>query len=236
MSENQVNLRAYSMPIDRWRKRMQKFLMQRTLPLIKCLGCPRLFVPKRPNQRYHEGWCQKAVNKHKRTGPRAGYPDPHWELINALVLFLTENAPRGVVGYRLHCRELDITLPWPGSLRRNGTKPKESKDFQLDELPLLPLLTSYEVIWVYAGGGALPSYPPKIVSLGWVDDMRNMGEVGRRLRLYLARRRKEDAVAAEVHKELIALAHSSTPVVHQLPPHQLPPDQQGQPDGDTSGT
>jgi len=228
-------------PIDRWRKRMQQSLMQRVTRPIKCLGCPRLFVPKRPNQVYHEGWCQKSHNK--RPGPRASYPDPHLDLINSLIVFLTENAPQSAVGYRLHSRELDITLPWPGSLRRNGTRPKESKDFELDELPLLPLLASYEVIWVYAGGGALPSCPPKIVSPGWVDDMRNMGEVGRILRLYLARRRNEDAVAAQVHKTLIALAHRGKTVdqsdqlpPHQLPPHQLPPHQQGQPNDDPSGT
>ena len=212
----------------------------------QCLGCPKMFEPKRPNQSYHAAGCQKR-NAKKKGRPRASYPAPLMDLVNDFFVFLRVNKPEGAIGYRLHSRQLDITLPWPGSPRRNGTRPK-SKDFQLDEVPLVPLSTSYTVIWVYAGGGALPSYPPNMVMPGWVDDMRRMGEVGRRLRLYLARQRTEDAVAAQVHKGLIALAHGGATVdqshqltlpwlpPHQLPPHQLPPHQQGQPNDDPSGT
>lgn len=222
---------------------MQAFFMEKEK---KCLGCFQSFEPRRPNQSYHAKWCQNRSNK-KRDTPRAGYPAPLMDLVNAYLLFLRANKPEGAIGYRLHSRQLDITLPWPGSPRRNGTRPK-SKDFQLDEVPLVPLSTSYTVIWVYAGGGALPSHPPHMVMPGWVDDMRRMGEVGRRLRLYLARQRTEDAVAAQVHKGLIALAHGGATVdqshqltlpwlpPHQLPPHQLPPHQQGQPNDDPSGT
>lgn len=150
--------------------------------------------------------------------------------MNAFTLFLYENRPEWAIAYRLYCRELDVTLPWPGNSRRDGTRP-QSKDFRLEpvEFPLLPLRTSYEVIWVNAGGGALPSYPPDNVSPGWVDDMRNMGEVGRLLRLFLARR-KEDATAAA---QQMILDHGSERAAsfHQLPPHE-----QGNPDDDPGST
>ena len=203
----------------------------------RCVGCYRTFEPKRPNQAYHARWCQKA-NAQKRGGQRAAYPQPRLALVNSFHAFFEESMPPGAIGFRLVCRELDLTLPQPGSPRRDGSRPR-SEDFQLDplEIPLLPLITTYAVIWVHEGGVALPAHPVQYVSPGWVDRMLTMGEVGRRLKLYLKRRRAESLANKRLIEQqannmlqLLVAADEKAALSHQLPPHE-----QGNP-GDDSDT
>ena len=202
----------------------------------QCLGCYRIFEPRRPNQHYHAAWCQKA-SAHIKGAERAGYPLPRPALINSFHAFVKENMPPGAIGFRLVCRELDIMLPQPGSPRRDGTRPR-SLDFRLEplEVPLLPLMAVYAVVWVYEGGMALPAHPVQYVSPGWVDEMQGMGEVGRRLRLYLKRKRSESQANKRLIEEqvknilLLVAADETAAISHQLPPHE-----QGNP-GDDSDT
>lgn len=201
----------------------------------QCLGCARTFTPRRPNQAYHAAWCQKRHNSSKPQGERAGYPLPSVGLINSFRLSVVESKPEGAIGFRLYCRELDISLPQPGSPRRDGRRPR-SEDFRLDplEYPLLPLITSYAVTWVYEGGVAHTAHPIQMVSPGWVDDMRNMGEVGRRLRLYLQRRREQSLANRRlIEHQAKNMQPLLTPgdLTADLP--QLPPHEQGHSDDDT---
>lgn len=193
----------------------------------KCLGCPKLFEPKRQNQFYHSQFCQRRANK--KPGPRARYSEPPLALANAFTEAVMAAMPRGAVGFRLFCRELDITLPWPGSPRRDGTRPK-SADFGLYpsvELPLLPLLTTYQLVWIMPGAGVVPAQVT--VTPGWADKMTKMGEVGRLLRLYRSRRRQAQAqLTAEMKWQVESLHHAEEAQKRKTaqlpaPTAQLPP-------------
>lgn len=149
-----------------------------------CLGCGVLFQPDNANQYYHDRRCQ-IRNKEKRGAQRRQYPALASAYLNPFLDFILKKKPAGAIGYQLFCYELDCRLPVPGSVRRDGTKPRTDY-FTLApfEVPLLPLATRYQIIWVYSKNVCVSATPPTLVAATWSDDMREKKHLGARLLAY----------------------------------------------------
>lgn len=186
--------------------------------LRQCLACDAWFAPTRPDQAYHSDACRKR-NSHKKDGVRRAYELPPAALMNTFLEFLRCCKPKGAMGYRLYCRELEMFLPAPLSLRRDGHRPK-TEYFTLEpiEIPLVPFPSTYPIFWVFPGGFLLPSDPPQSASIGWADDMKRHGEVGRRLREYLRKQAQAEKEAREDFARRAALSGHDEPAL--LPHHK----------------
>lgn len=205
----------------------------------KCVGCEVPFVPTQANQYYHDKKCAKARWRDKER-PRVKRPDPHPTAVQEYFRVIRGAMPKEAVGYRLYCRELNVVLPIPASRRRDGSRPA-SANFTLDplELPLLPLDTTYILIWVYPGESALPHEPHQTVTPGWKDDvsqkkilshlLRNMEKItGKSMReADRARAEQQNAGLTEYFRV------SASPPVRKEP-RSLSPHQQGNSGDDES--
>lgn len=210
------------------------------MPKIRvCIGCKKPFYPSRANQHYHDVKCSKARWRDKER-PRVRRADPHPTAVQEFLRVVEAARPKEAVGYRLYCRELNVVLPIPGSRRRDGSRPAGA-NFTLDpiELPLLPLDTTYVLVWVYPGESALPLEPQQNITPGWKDDvsqtkilsflLRNMQQIlGKNMReAERARAEQQNAGLAEYFR-----ASASPPVRKE--PRSLPPHQQGNSGDDES--
>lgn len=183
--------------------------------LRQCLACDAWFAPTRPDQAYHSDACRKR-NSHRKDGIRRAYELPPAAFMNAFLEFMRRCKPKGAMGYRLYCNELEMFLPALGSLRRDGHRPK-TEFFTLEpiEVPLVPFKGAYPIFWVFPGGFLLPSKPPQSASIGWADDMKRHGEVGRRLREYIRKQAEAEKEARADFARRSALGGREEPA---LPP------------------
>lgn len=183
--------------------------------LRQCLACDVWFAPSRPNQAYHDDACRRR-NAKRKDSVRSGYDLPPPLLLNRYISTIRRSKVKDAIGYILYCQELDLYLPVPCSLRRDGHRPK-TNFFTLNpiEIPLVPLKSSYKILWVFHLGLVYPTTPPQFIYVEWADDMRRHGEVGKRLRLY----NQQQALAGEPRR--IDFEHFVR-VVHS-PPEVLTP-------------
>ena len=129
--------------------------------LRQCLACDVWFAPTRPDQAYHSDACRKR-NSHKKDGIRRAYELPPAAFMNPFLEFMRRCKPKGAIGYRLYSTELEMFLPVPLSLRRDGHRPKTGY-FTLEpiEVPLIPFQGIYPIFWVFPGDIVLPGEPPQ---------------------------------------------------------------------------
>ena len=204
-----------------------------------CVGCNKPFVPTQANQHYHDKKCSKARWRDKER-PRVKRADPHPTAVQEFFRVIEEARPKEALGYRLYCRELNVVLPIPASRRRDGSRPS-SANFTLDpiEIPLLPLDTTYVLIWVYPGESALPQEPQQTVTPGWKDDvsqkkilsylLRNMEQITGK-----SMREAERARAEQQNTGLTEYFRVSVSPPVRKEPRSLPPHQQGDSGDDES--
>lgn len=193
---------------------------------VQCIDpkCGIWFEPERPDQVFHDRACQ-ARNAKRKDGVRRLYPAPPAIYLNPFATMMRKFKPKDALGYRLYCAELGMFLPVPGSIRRNGRRPKTNYfTVRPLEVPLVPMASAYAVHWLLPGGVVLPAHPVQYVGIGWADDMRSHGEVGKRFTEW----RKNQVLSAQPSRPPL---EAKTVQAGELPPHD-----EGDADDDTEPT
>ena len=172
-----------------------------------CQGCGSSFVPHDVRQVYHSKTCQK--NNQQRVARKIRIAEADriaTASFNSYAATMRKLRPKGAIGYRLFCRELDLLLPVTNSARRNGENPR-TRHFSLQplELPVSPLIGEYGIYWVFADGSSNCSDPPTSIRVDWADECEDRKVLGPLLKQYRKARREQAARELQAYEAIHGL-------------------------------